>query len=181
MRKRERVFRWMGAGLGAIAAIIKAAEAKEAKETPRRHGKQEVAPQLREADVLGQFRLGYVDCIPYSGPEQLILIEPGGAIECFQEEALPGLGAGENRTFKRRELGRLKAGSLLKGEVQPASEFHSRADEQKPVSSAKIQLVNMPGGPGVWFAMRAELGNAVAAWDEIYVRETGNLLQGVQS
>jgi hypothetical protein len=181
MIRSKRLLRLIGAGLGTIAAITKAAEAKEAKVAPRHRDKEERTPQLREADVLGQFRLGYVDCIAYSGPEQLIFIEPDGAIECFQEDAVPGLVDRENRTFKRRELGRLRTGSLLKGELSPAKDFQSSANDHRAVSSAKIQLVNMPGGPGVWLAMRANVEGAVAAWDEIYVRAVGGQAQGVRA
>jgi|GEM_PF-2843689 len=180
MKKRESILRGLGATLGVIAATLKAGEAKEVKAPPRKQGNQEVAPQLGEADVLGHFRLGYVDCLPYIGPEQLLLLDSEGVIECFQEEVIPGLGSSENRSFKRREFGRLKSGSLLKGELRPASDFQSRAFESTSVLAAKIQLVNMPGGPGVWFAMRSEANGKVLIWDEIYVRATGELFQGVQ-
>lgn len=181
MSKNPNLFRWIGAGLATIAAIFKASEAKEAKVVSRRQDSHESAPQLREADVLGKFRLGYVDCIPYSGAEQAIFIEPDGAIECFQEETIPGLGDRESGNFKRREFGRLKTGSLLKGEVQPSPKFRSKVEDRRVVSNAKIQLVNMPGGPGVWFAMQADVGGSVATWDEIYVRPTGDLFQEVRS
>ncbi len=181
MIRNKRLIRLIGAGLGTIAAITKAAEAKEAKGPSRHPDKEERAPQLREADVLGQFRLGYVDCIPYSGPEQFIFIEPDGAIECFQEDAISGVLNRENRTFLRREFGRLRTGSLMKGEVAPVSGFQSRAKDQGPVSSAKIQLVNMPGGPGVWLAMKASVDGAIAAWDEVYVRGACDPLQAVRA
>lgn len=181
MIRNKRLIRLIGAGLGTIAAFTKAAEAKESKAASGHRDKEERAPQLREADVLGQFRLGYVDCIPYSGPEQFIFIEPDGAIECFQEDGLSGVLDRANRTFLRRELGRLRTGSLLKGEVLPVSGFQSRAKDQRAVSSAKIQLVNMPGGPGVWLAMKATVDGAVSAWDEIYVRAARDLLQGVRA
>lgn len=181
MIRSKRLIRVIGASLGTIAAITKAAEAKEAKVASRHHDKEERTPQLREADVLGQFRLGYVDCIPYAGPEQLIFIEPDGAIECIQEDAISGLLDRANRTFKRRELGRLRTGSLLKGELSPAKDFQSSAKDYRAVSSAKIQLVNMPGGPGVWLAMRANVEGAVSAWDEIYVRGVAGQDYGVRA
>ena len=181
MIRSKRLLRIIGAGLGTIAAITKAAEAKEAKVASRHRDKEERTPQLREADVLGRFRLGYVDCIPYSGPEQFIFIEPGGAIECFQEDAISGLLERANRTFKRGELGRLRTGSLLRGELSPAKDFQSSAKDHQAVSSAKIQLVNMPGGPGVWLAMKATVEGAVSAWDEIYVRAVDDAIQGVRA
>lgn len=180
MKNRKCFLRWLATVLGTFAAINKAAEAKQPKAVARRMERTETAPQLREADVLGAFRLGYVDCLPYTGPEQLIFIEPDGAIECFQEEAIPGLSERANRSFKRRELGRLRTGSLLKGEVHPAPTFQSKADGEAPVSGAKIQLVSMPGGPGVWFAMKAEANGLVKVWDEVYVRASSELLKGVR-
>jgi hypothetical protein len=69
-----------------------------------------------------------------------------------------------------KRFGRLRAGTILKGELDPEPGFISAASKAV-VARMKIQVVYLPGGPpGVWMAMSANDGERLPSWDEIYVR-----------
>lgn len=139
--------------------------------------RSDVQTQFQKQDAVGTFRLGYVDCIPYSGPEQVISIDEQGEIQCVDPSyTVPG-NIDETKSSPaaepRKRIGKLNAGTLLKGEIDLAPGVVSIAARGgAKIASLKMQVVYLPGGPpGVWLAVSAQTeSNRREVWDEIYVR-----------
>lgn len=172
---REKVLQLSGIILGVMALAWKGTIGRvvPVQDYDRESGnKHERGMQFQKQDAVGLFRLSYVDCIPYSGPEQTIQIEEDGEVRCVEpREILPGvLEVGGASRLPRQRLGKLRSGSVLKGELEPEKGFVSAAARAGTrIVSLKIQVVHLPGGPpGVWIAVGAEDGHE--SWDEIYVR-----------